>query len=87
MSIPSPTAVAPPLTPVRGLRSITIPRGQLDDSTGLLDYVARNDIHTWVRRGDGLVAFGESARFTASGPNRFAAAQEWWRTQLNTSTS
>lgn len=82
MSTPSPTAVAPPLASVRGLRSITIPRGQLDDSTGLLDYVARNDIHTWVRRGDGLVAFGESARFTATGPNRFIEAQEWWRTRL-----
>ncbi|MHA7277218.1 isochorismate synthase [Arthrobacter sp. HLT1-21] len=82
MSTPSTIAAAPPLTPVRGLRSITIPRGQLDDTTGLLDYVARNDIHTWVRRGDGLVAFGESARFTAMGPNRFTDAQEWWRTQL-----
>ncbi|MHA7154018.1 isochorismate synthase [Arthrobacter sp. TMN-50] len=82
MSTPSPLAVAPPLTPARGLRSITIPRGQLDDTTGLLDYVARNDIHTWVRRGDGLVAFGECARFTAAGPNRFIDAQEWWRTQL-----
>ena len=82
MSTPSTIAVAPPLTPVRGLRSITIERGQLDDTTGLLDYVARNDIHTWVRRGNGLVAFGESARFTATGPNRFVDAQEWWRTQL-----
>ena len=83
MSTPSSIAVAPPLTPVRGLRSITIPQGQLDDSTGLLDYVARNDVHTWVRRGDGLVAFGESARFTTSGPDRFTRAQEWWRTQLD----
>lgn len=82
MSTPSPFAVAPPLTPAHGLRSITIERGQLDDSTGLLDYVVRNDVHTWVRRGDGLVAFGETARFTATGPDRFAEAQEWWRKEL-----
>lgn len=81
MSIPSPAAVAPPQAPA-GLRSITIPRGELESSTGLLDYVIRNDAHTWIRRGNGLVAFGEAARFTGHGPSRFADAQVWWRAQL-----
>ncbi len=33
---------------------------------------------TWVRRGDGLVGWGEAARFAASGPDRFAAVRDWW---------
>ncbi|GEL16364.1 isochorismate synthase [Pseudonocardia asaccharolytica] len=34
---------------------------------------------SWVRGSDGLVGWGEVARFTAAGPHRFAAADEWWR--------
>ncbi|WP_425472970.1 isochorismate synthase [Vallicoccus soli] len=33
----------------------------------------------WVRRGDGLVAWGEAARLEVSGPDRFAEAARWWR--------
>jgi len=33
---------------------------------------------TWVRRGDGLVAWGEAARFATRGPDRFAAVRTWW---------
>ncbi|HEX2705549.1 MAG TPA: isochorismate synthase [Candidatus Lustribacter sp.] len=32
----------------------------------------------WVRRGEGLVGWGQAASFTASGPDRFAAADAWW---------
>ncbi|MFC5992596.1 isochorismate synthase MenF [Pseudonocardia hispaniensis] len=35
---------------------------------------------SWVRGSDGLVGWGEVARFTAAGPQRFAAADAWWRT-------
>src|SRR6185369_15667177 len=34
---------------------------------------------SWVHRGDGLVAWGELARFEVSGPDRFEAADAWWR--------
>jgi menaquinone-specific isochorismate synthase len=54
----------------------------MDPEKGLLDYVVRNDAHTWIRRGGGLVAFGEVARFTSDGPGRFAEAQQWWRGEL-----
>ncbi|WDF34935.1 isochorismate synthase [Arthrobacter agilis] len=54
----------------------------MDPRTGLLDYVVRNDAHTWIRRGGGLVAYGETARFTVTGPDRFTRAQEWWRSEL-----
>ena len=79
MSNPSPAAVATPLNQAPALRSITFERGDLQLDTGLLDFVVRSDVHTWIRRGGGIVAFGETARFTTSGPGRFAEAQAWWR--------
>lgn len=47
----------------------------------LLDLLpdARNPM-CWLRGGDGLVGWGEVARFTAQGPDRFTEADAWWRT-------
>ncbi|WP_026555930.1 isochorismate synthase [Arthrobacter sp. 35W] len=36
----------------------------------------------WIRRGEGLVAFGEVARFTGHGPTRFSDAEDWWKALL-----
>ncbi|GAA1280109.1 chorismate-binding protein [Saccharothrix xinjiangensis] len=44
--------------------------GRLPSPTGAL---------SWVRGGSGLVGWGEAARFEVSGPDRFAAADRWWR--------
>ncbi|NMH92976.1 chorismate-binding protein [Pseudonocardia bannensis] len=33
----------------------------------------------WVRESDGLVGWGEVARFTVTGPDRFVEADAWWR--------
>jgi menaquinone-specific isochorismate synthase len=33
---------------------------------------------SWVRDGDGLVGWGEAARFATRGPGRFELAQRWW---------
>ncbi|MPY09982.1 isochorismate synthase [Arthrobacter bussei] len=82
MSTPSLTALTPAPGQSRGLRSITVARGDMDPQSGLLEYVVRNDAHTWIRRGGGLVAYGETARFTTTGPDRFTQAQEWWRREL-----
>ncbi|WP_394248244.1 isochorismate synthase [Arthrobacter pityocampae] len=82
MSTPSLTALPPAPGQSRGLRSITVARAAMDPRTGLLDHVVRNDAHTWIRRGGGLVAYGETARFTVTGPDRFTQAQEWWRREL-----
>jgi menaquinone-specific isochorismate synthase len=35
----------------------------------------------WLHRGDGLVAWGETARFSTFGASRFDDAQRWWREQ------
>lgn len=34
---------------------------------------------SWVRKGEGMVAWGEVARFDGAGPDRMVAAQVWWR--------
>ncbi|CAL9671561.1 Isochorismate synthase MenF [Actinosynnema sp. ALI-1.44] len=44
--------------------------GRLPAPTGAL---------AWVRDGSGLVGWGEAARVEVSGPDRFAAADAWWR--------
>jgi menaquinone-specific isochorismate synthase len=63
-----------PLPP--GLRVRTRP---VDDPGGLLDLLPDARPLCWVREGEGLVGWGEVARFTTSGPERFAAADAWWR--------
>jgi menaquinone-specific isochorismate synthase len=37
------------------------------------------ELVAWVRRGDGLVGWGEAACVRTTGPDRFADAQSWWR--------
>ncbi len=46
----------------------------------LLDRLPRSTgALSWIRRGDGLVGWGEAARLEVSGPDRFAVAADWWR--------
>ena len=51
----------------------------VDDPGGLLDRLPEAGALAWVRDGDGLVGWGAAARLQLSGPDRFAAAQDWWR--------
>lgn len=37
----------------------------------------------WLRRGGGVLGFGEITAFTTHGPERFAEAEHWWRTLLD----
>lgn len=52
-------------------------RAEADDPLGRLP--APTGALSWVRDGAGLVGWGEAARFEVSGPDRFAAADRWWR--------
>jgi menaquinone-specific isochorismate synthase len=56
--------------------------------TGLLDMLpSPRGVLSWVRAGEGLVAWGEVARVCTEGPYRFARAQDWWQSfcaQLDT---
>jgi menaquinone-specific isochorismate synthase len=47
---------------------------------GLLERLPDERPLCWVRGGEGLVGWGEVARFTATGPRRFTDADAWWRT-------
>ena len=44
----------------------------------LLDLLPEQAPVTWLRRGEGLVGWGEAARLETSGPTRFSDAVKWW---------
>jgi menaquinone-specific isochorismate synthase len=48
------------------------------DPGPLLDTLPAEGSLAWVRRGEGVVAWGEVARLQATGPERFAAAERAW---------
>jgi menaquinone-specific isochorismate synthase len=50
----------------------------LDDPGPLLRLLPPRAGLAWVRRGEGLVAWGEALRITTTGPDRFSAAQRAW---------
>ncbi|KQX66329.1 isochorismate synthase MenF [Angustibacter sp. Root456] len=50
----------------------------LDDPGPLLDLLPDEPCVSWVRRGEGLVGWGEAARFASRGDDRFEQAQRWW---------
>jgi menaquinone-specific isochorismate synthase len=51
---------------------------EIDDPGELLALLPSSRGLAWVRHRDGFVGWGEAARFAASGPERFAAADAWW---------
>ncbi|MDK1326847.1 isochorismate synthase [Arthrobacter sp. zg-Y1143] len=64
------------------LRSVTVPVGELSATIGLLEYLVLDEQLCWIRQQEGLVGFGEAARFTSTGPERFSLAEHWWRSVL-----
>jgi menaquinone-specific isochorismate synthase len=55
------------------VRTVEVP-----DPGPLLDLLPDAPCVSWVRRGEGIVGWGEAARFEATGPERFERAQDWW---------
>jgi menaquinone-specific isochorismate synthase len=51
---------------------------RLDDDPPLLDLLPAEGALSWVRRGEGLVGWGETARLEVSGPTALADAAAWW---------
>ncbi len=49
-----------------------------EDTADLLRRLPSGGALAWVRRGEGLVGWGEAARIELRGPDRFAAAERWW---------
>ena len=73
------TDVAPePLSPQLVVRTTLLGTVLDDDPAALLALLPRTAPLAWVRRGDGLVAWGEVARVETHGPDRFADAEAAW---------
>ena len=69
------TAVA--VTPqAAGARTVTTVR--TDRAAALLDRLPADGTLSWVRRGEGLVGWGEAARLEVTGPGALAEAAAWW---------
>jgi menaquinone-specific isochorismate synthase len=60
-------------------RTLTVPLDGKAFPGGLPSFLVRDDVLCWTRRESGLAGFGETARFTATGPERFLEADIWWR--------
>jgi menaquinone-specific isochorismate synthase len=52
---------------------------EIPDPGALIDLLPAEAPMTWLRRGEGLVAWGAAATFRTSGADRFEAAAGWWR--------
>lgn len=57
---------------------LTVHTVSIDPPYDLLAAMPEQGI-SWVRRGEGLIAWGEVARFNSSGPGRIDQADAWWR--------
>lgn len=80
-------APAPPTRSHGGARSHplvarTVALDTLPGAGALLDLLPREAPLAWVRRGDGLVAWGEALRIPVAGPRRFAEAERAWQDAL-----
>ncbi|WP_409328694.1 isochorismate synthase [Trujillonella humicola] len=51
---------------------------ELPDAPDLLRLLPAQGALSWVRRGEGLVGWGEAARLEVSGPHALAEAASWW---------
>lgn len=52
---------------------------EVPDPGPLLALLPERDPLAWIRRGEGIVGWGEAARFDADGPSRFDTAAAWWQ--------
>jgi len=81
-SLPQPEATRPEpsAAPVPALVARTV---AIDDPGALLSLLpARlgpDQVSSWVRRGEGMVGWGRALELRTVGPDRFAEAQNWWR--------
>jgi menaquinone-specific isochorismate synthase len=54
----------------------------IEDDDALLDLVPDVGALSWVRRGEGLVGWGEADRLEVTGPTALAEADAWWRARV-----
>lgn len=81
MSTPVRDPLQPGARPGERLVSRTV---EIGDPGPLLQLLpAGTGPFSWVRRGEGLVGWGEAARLDTTGPGRFVAAERRWRQLLH----
>jgi menaquinone-specific isochorismate synthase len=73
VSVPSTATDVPAAAP------LVVRTRALPDPGPLLRLLPESRALSWVRRGEGLVGWGEAARFRTGGPDQFADAERWWR--------
>lgn len=73
-------AVPAPAVTSRRAAERTVTTVRSDAAAELVDLVPERGGLSWVRRGEGLVGWGEAARLEVSGPSALAEAAAWWET-------
>ncbi|MCW2700064.1 MAG: entC [Blastococcus sp.] len=63
-------------SPDAAARTVTTTRTQA--AAPLLELLPATSALSWVRRGEGMIAWGEVARLEVSGPRALAEASAWW---------
>lgn len=60
-------------------RSVLVAQTRLiPDPGSLIDYAPEEDLITWIRDGEGMVAWGVAAQAHFEGNDSFAQAERWW---------
>ncbi|QOR70031.1 isochorismate synthase [Ruania alkalisoli] len=72
-------AAVDPWPPTLLARTISVPAQAIGDLFDLLPSAGPADALAWVRKGEGVVGWGEALRIETSGPDRFAEADRRWR--------
>jgi len=72
------SSTGPSIGTAAGSAPLVVRTVPVEDPGALLDLLPDAHGTAWVRRGDGLVGWGEAAILRPSGPERFAEARAWW---------
>jgi menaquinone-specific isochorismate synthase len=75
-SLVSTAACEEPLT----VRTVELHGAEAAAAAALLDVLPSGSPFAWVRLGEGMVGWGEAARLSLSGPDRFTRAVQWAQT-------
>lgn len=65
--------------PALVVRTVVVPDAELEDLVATLPHADPLRALAWVRRGEGIVGWGEAARVETSGRDRITAADSRWR--------
>jgi len=80
------TSPDPATAPATEPLALLVRTSRIDDLPGgltaLVDLLPDTRPLSWVRRGDGIVGWGEALRFDTFGPGRFADAEAAWQATL-----